>query len=283
MHELSLVFFTVLAQCAVGIFLVLGCLQFASFGQRDRLQLLSRLQIASLVILGVAGLAAGTHLGQPLRAFNVIFGLEHLSPLSVEILTTSLFGGAAFTFIAATLLNILPALHRLVLLGAMALGVALLLAIANVYTLATVPTWNTDWTVFQFVMPAVVLGVMGAAVLVRSQSDRMGLFARHADKALSTIGLIALAVIATGFVLYLFWLGQLSTAIDPFMVKDYHHSLLAARFALLFLGVSLWIVPAMRGSNTCVRLPAVGFVLVLASELMGRIFFYDLHMFSTGL
>ena len=68
-----------------------------------------------LIMLGVWGALAMTHLGQPLRAFNVVFGLAHFSPLSLEIATTGAFGGAVFVYGAMAHFGILEKLHKLVL------------------------------------------------------------------------------------------------------------------------------------------------------------------------
>ncbi|WP_263078193.1 dimethyl sulfoxide reductase anchor subunit [Endozoicomonas sp. Mp262] len=282
MHELPLVLFTVIAQGTVGLFLVLGLLLMLNRDEQ-RGQLLSKLMIVVLGLLAVAGAAAMTHLGQPLRAMNVIFGLEHFSALSVEIMTTSLFGGAVFVYVAMSLMGILPKLQKLVLAAAMVIGVLLLLAIANVYTLATVPTWNSGWTVFQFVLPAAIVGLPAAAMLLRSQSEKLGKFQKNSDRALATTAMIALGVAVIGFSLYLFWLGQLHLPINPFSLMDYHGQLLLIRMVLLFLGLSCWIVSAMRGNNAHTGISAFSLVLVVGSEICGRIFFYDLHLFASGM
>ena len=282
MHELSLVFFTVLAQGAVGLFLVLACLLMAN-SDANRQQLLNKLLIAVLVLLGISGAAAMTHLGQPLRAINVIFGLEHLSALSVEIITTSLFGGAVFTYMAMVHFGILARLQKLVLAGAMVLGVLLLLAIANVYTLATVPAWNSGWTIFQFVMTAFVVGLPAAALLLRSQSVTLGTFQKHTDRALATLGFITLGLVLVGYPLYLFWLGQVDLPANPLGLFDYHGRLMLARLGLLFAGLGVWVMAATRGNNSSAGLAGVCTFLALTAELCGRIFFYDMHMFASGM
>ena len=277
MHELSLVFFTVLAQSVVGLFLVLACLLMFNKDSR-RQQVLNRLLPAVIILLGISAVAAVTHLGQPLRAVNVIFGLEHLSPLSIEIITTSLFGGAAFTYLLMVHFGLLKPLQKLVLAGAMALGLALLWAIANVYTLDTVPTWNSGWTTFQFVMTAFVVGIPAAALLLRMQAGNLGVFQKNADRALATVGFIALGLVMVGYPLYLFWLGQMDLALNPLALLDYHGGLVLARLALLYAGLGIWVIGATRGNNTATGLAAVSTVMVLIAELCGRIFFYDLQM-----
>ncbi|WP_257284651.1 DmsC/YnfH family molybdoenzyme membrane anchor subunit, partial [Endozoicomonas sp. SESOKO1] len=83
--------------------------------------------------------------------------------------------------------------------------------------------------------------------------------------------------------LYLFWLGQVDLPANPFGLFDYHGRLMLARLALLFAGLGVWVMAATRGNNTAVGLAAVSTALVLAAELCGRVFFYDMHMFASGM
>ncbi len=277
MHELSLVVFTVLAQSAVGLFLVLACLLMFNNDSR-RQHLLNKLLLAVLGLLVIAGGAAITHLGQPLRAVNVIFGLEHWSSLSIEIITTALFGGAVCVYMLMVHFDLIKPLQKLVLAAAMILGVALLWAIANVYTLKTVPVWNSGWTTFQFFMTAFIVGIPAAALLLRTQAASLGVFQKHADRALATVGFIILGLVLVSYPLYLSWLSQLGLAFNPLALLGYHHDLMLARLGLLFAGLGIWVIGATRGNNTNVSLAAISTVMVLAAELCGRIFFYDLQM-----
>ena len=274
MHELSLVFFTVLAQSTVGLFLVLAAMLL--FNQNpERKQVLSRFIGLVLVMLGVSGALAMTHLGQPLRAFNVIFGLAHFSRLSIEIITTAAFGGAVFVYGAMAHFGILEKLQKLVLVAAMALGLALLLAIANVYTLDTVPAWHSGWTIFQFVLTAFVVGLPAAALLLRAKAGGLGMYQKNTDRALATLSFMVLGVALTAYPLYVFWLGQLDASLLGRF--DYHTGLVLARTALLFVGLGCWIISATRGNNNGVVLATVSTVMVLIAELCGRIFFYDMY------
>jgi len=277
MHELSLVVFTVLAQSTVGLFLVLACLLMFNNDSR-RQHLLNKLLLAVLALLVLAGGAAITHLGQPLRAVNVIFGLAHWSPLSVEIITTSLFGGAVFVYMLMVHFDLVKPLQKVVLAAAMILGVGLLWAIANVYTLKTVPVWNSGWTTFQFFMTAFVVGIPAAALLLRTQAANLGVFQKNADRALATAGFITLGLVLVGYPLYLSWLGQMNLAFSPLGLLDYHDGLMLTRLGLLFAGLGIWVIGATRGHNTATSLAAVSTVMVLTAELCGRIFFYDLQM-----
>ena len=278
MDQLSLVFFTVLAQVAVGTFIALGLFELLA---KPDSKTLNKSFIAVWSVLGVAALASMTHLSQPLRMFNVLIGVGHGSPLSLEIVALTLFGGAGVAFTGMRQFNIAPALQKIVLVAAMVLGVVFVKAIASVYTLATVPTWDSGWTTFQFMMTAAIAGPVGAAALMRLESGDLCVIQVAADKALATTGCMLLAVAVAGYAGYLFWLGQLTLSANTFMMADYHLALVMARIALLMAGVLVWAVAAMRGSNRNVATAASAFAMVVAAELLGRVFFYDV-MISAG-
>lgn len=282
MHELALVFFTVLAQGTIGLFLTLGTTLLINTDEK-RQQVLTRLLLVVLVMLCAAGFAAMTHLGQPLRAPNVVFGLEHFSVLSVEIMTTSIFGGAVFTYAAMSFFKILPKFQKLVLVGAMGISVLLLLAISNVYVLETVPAWDSGWTVFQFCISAFIIGLPAAALVLRTQAKQLGNFQKHADRAIGTAAMLVLGAALIGYSLYLFWLGQVDLPKNPFSLKNYQGGLIFAHLTLIFAGLGLFSVSANRGNNGSLVIAGIATVSVIAAQLCGRIFFYDMHLFAGGM
>ena len=273
MSQLSLVFFTVLAQSAVGLFVTLGLVEMLA---KPNEKVMTRSFMAVFVLLGLGAVASITHLGQPFRMFNVLFGLEHFSALSLEIVALSLFGGAGATYTAMRLFGIAPGLQKLVLPVAMVLGVVLILAISRVYTLATVPSWNSNWTPFQFLMTAAVVGPIAAAALLRFQSVNLSGLALT-DKALGMAVLMTMTIALVGYVGYLFWLGQLQVAVNPLAMLSYGQMLAVVRLVLLVGGVLMFAVSALRGGSSGYQ-AAISFVVVLASEFMGRAFFYDIYL-----
>ncbi len=275
MSQLSLVFFTVLAQSAVGLFVFLGLVQMLA---RPHEKAMTRAFLAVFALLGLGAISSITHLGQPLRMFNVAYGLAHLSPLSLEIVALSLFGGAAATYTAMRLFNVFPRLQNLVLLGAMALGILLIVAIAHVYTLETVPTWNSRWTLFQFLMTAGVVGPVAAIALLRWQQQEIGeQYTRIISNALAVAGMMVIVIATTGYVGYLYWLGTLPTLTSPFTLLSYGQTLIMARILLMLSGVLTLAVSTIRGGKGPI-LATVCLVLVLLAEFAGRAFFYDIYI-----
>ena len=279
MDQLSLVFFTVLAQSAVGIFIALGLVELLG---RPAGRALNQSFITVWIIMAIGALASVTHLGQPLRMFNVLAGAGHSSPLSMEIIALMLFGGAGVAYTAMRMFRVAPALQKPLLIVAMILGGWLVLAISSVYTLETVPTWNSSWTCFQFLMTAAVVGPVGAATLLRAEGNQLGSLQVSADRALATTACMILTVTVAGYAGYLFWLGQLTLSTNPFTMMNYHPQLVIARVALLMAGILIWAIAAMRGSNKSTAPAAAGFLMVLLAELAGRVFFYDIFLSASA-
>ncbi|KII75652.1 dimethyl sulfoxide reductase anchor subunit family protein [Vibrio renipiscarius] len=278
MSQLSLVFFTVLAQSAVGMFIALGLIEML-FKPNEKA--MTRSFMAVFVLLGVGAIASVTHLGQPFRMFNVMFGLAHGSALSLEIVGLSLFGGAGAAYTGMRLFNIMPAMRKLVLPAAMILGVVFILAIANVYTLTTVPTWNTSFTAFQFLMTAGVVGPIAAALMLRAQKAEMGEM-ENVDNALAAGAALFSIITLMGYAAYLVWLGQLDIQHNPFEVVGYSFELAMLRVGALLIGLLLILVSALKRCEKAMFAALIAFILVLASEFMGRAFFYDVYISASA-
>ncbi|MEZ9298617.1 dimethyl sulfoxide reductase anchor subunit family protein [Vibrio splendidus] len=280
MSQLSLVFFTVLAQSAVGMFIALGLVEIVF---KSNKQAMTRSLIAVIVLLGVGAIASVTHLGQPFRMFNVAFGLAHGSALSLEIVALSLFGGSAVVYIAMRLFDLKPTMQKMALPVAMILGVVFMLAIANVYTLPTVPTWYSSFTPFQFLMTASVVGPVAAAAALSLQTDTGNNTAQRINKALYIALAIMVLIALSGYAGYLVCLSQLETPVNPFDLVNNAPSLIATRVCLLIGGLVMSSI-AFLSSRPRAPWLVISFVMIFCAELTGRIFFYDVYLrASTGM
>ncbi|MEZ9653092.1 dimethyl sulfoxide reductase anchor subunit family protein [Vibrio splendidus] len=280
MSQLSLVFFTVLAQSAVGMFIALGLVEIVF---KSNKQAMTRSLIAVIVLLGVGAIASVTHLGQPFRMFNVAFGLAHGSALSLEIVALSLFGGSAVVYIAMRLFDLKPTMQKMMLPVAMVLGVVFVLAISNVYTLPTVPTWYSSFTPFQFLMTASVVGPVAAAAALSLQTDTGNNTAQRINKALYIALAIMVLIALSGYAGYLVWLSQLETPVNPFDLVNNAPSLIAMRVCLLVGGLVMSSI-AFLSSRPRAPWLVISFVMIFCAELTGRIFFYDVYLrASTGM
>lgn len=93
MHELPLVFFTVFTQSAVGAFILLligGAMGLVAPRRKA-------IGLFSVMCLFGLGVIVGTfHVGQPLRALNMLLRVGH-SPMSNEIVLSAAFAALAMT------------------------------------------------------------------------------------------------------------------------------------------------------------------------------------------
>ena len=166
--EWSLVVFTILAQMAVGSFLVLGVVHFtvsrkAGSVEADRMSDRALLAIGPVLVLGL--IASFFHLGNPLNAYNALGNIGS-SWLSREIAAGVGFAGlgAVFAFMQWRKIGSAGLRNAVALLAAL-VGVALVYSMANVYQLRTVEVWNTTLTTVSFFTTTLLLGTlaMGAA------------------------------------------------------------------------------------------------------------------------
>ncbi|HIF9416853.1 DmsC/YnfH family molybdoenzyme membrane anchor subunit [Photobacterium damselae subsp. damselae] len=273
MHELPLVFFTVLAQTVAASFLLLQALRFSPFNSytmaKEKHKKI-KIYLILLVLLGVSGSAALTHLGSPLRAPNVLFGLAHLSVMSLEIITVSIFGSLIFSLIILTALNTSNYLSKIINIFTTLFAILQLIAIANVYYLKTVYLWNTLWTWTNLIYSGFIPGSLLIALLINKSSKENSfsfknlwcsilfisislniwyIFDLHAK--LSTIGLTLPALIE--------WL---------LIIKN-----------ILIIISFIWCIRIDTKLN--IRTYIIIVSLLITAELFGRIAFYELSLINS--
>jgi len=156
LHEWSLVVFTLLVHLAAGTVLWSFALRLV-----DGETVAPRAAWwAAAITTAAALLFSLRHLGSPRRAPRAVANLPG-SPLSQEILTTLLF----LAFCAAALLFEPFGETRIALGLASLLALRLVQVTSRVYRLRTVPTWDSGWTLYSFLVTALLLGVLTAVAL----------------------------------------------------------------------------------------------------------------------
>lgn len=294
-HELPLVIFTIAAQMSVGSFVALGLLHL--FNARVPGHRMDRVADPALYAIGpllVLGLAASTmHLGSPLRAVNALRHLE-TSWLSREILAGILFAALGALFALAQYFKWFgPRARQLLALLTSAVGVFLVFAISQVYSLRTVPAWSTFHTPVRFFITTFLLGALavGAALVVagrirarRGEQDPADqkLIARCV-RMIALGGIVALGLKFIGLPAYLGYLGASETGAAQeslHILVDTYGGFSAAQTILIFLGIVAlgFLLYRMSGGDLATRLlPSVAvlaFALVLGGEVIGRMLFY---------
>ena len=213
------------------------------------------------------------HLGSPLRAFNSLNRVG-ASALSNEIASGSLFFAVGGLWWLVAFLGKMPAaLGKIWLLAGMLLGLVFVLAMTSVYQIDTVPTWYNGYTTLAFFMTLLLSGPLFAALLLRAAGVSFNA-ARFAS-----ISVVALLVAVAVIVLQGVSLSDIHSSVQnaSALVPDYG-SLQVWRVLLLAAGLGCWICPLIRRKEPSVGGLALGLVLVLGGEIIGRGLFYGLHM-----
>ncbi|MFB5187166.1 dimethyl sulfoxide reductase anchor subunit family protein [Yersinia intermedia] len=253
MHELPLVFFTVLGQTAVGLFALV--LLSNKLGMTTPLQL-KQANIIGLMLMMV-GLIVGTlHVGQPLRAATMLLGFGR-SPMSNEIVLSGLFVAMACgtVFFSTIVQNTLLAM--LCNVATVIFGLAFAWSITQVYQLTTVPNWDTSYTSLQLWM-TVLVG--GGAFAILTGARQLGALA-------VLVGAIVTLVNKPG---YLSFLGQSSVELSSQQGLFWGIQIL-----LLTLGIFVATAALLKDRIPRVTLAVSASALVIG-ELAGRIAFYNL-------
>ncbi|MFA0466167.1 dimethylsulfoxide reductase [Vibrio breoganii] len=278
-HEWSLIFFTVLAQTAVGGYLLVSARALAKGYDEDKINSYKVPMFFLWAIMGIGFLFSTTHLGSPLRAFNA-FNMLGSAWLSNEV-----FFGAAFFAVGGLqwLLSVLKkggaGVQKLLMLVAMALGVIFMYSMICVYMIDTVPTWNNIYTPMSFVMTMVVTGLLFSQwVIVLANDSKFTV-----DRNIAILAVIAIGISLLATVGKMTLIGDIqSSVVKASELVDGLGFYLLLQVALLVFGLLIWIMPLINKASVNPINLGVALVLIWISELIGRGLFYSLHM-TTGL
>ncbi|PTP68926.1 dimethyl sulfoxide reductase anchor subunit family protein [Vibrio splendidus] len=276
-HEWSLIFFTVLAQTAVGGYLLIGARALVLGHDEEKLNSYKVPMFILWALMGLGFMFSTTHLGSPLRAFNAF------NQLGSAWLSNEVFFGAAFFAIGGLqwLLSVVKkggvAIQKALMVGAMVLGVIFMYAMINVYMINTVPTWDNIYTPLSFIMTMVVGGLLlSQFVIVFANDSRFTV-----DRNITMLAVIAVAISLLVTVGKLNLIGDIQTsAAKASELVDGLGSYVILQVALLMASLLIWILPMLNKAKVNPVNLGLALVLFLASELIGRGLFYSLHMTS---
>ncbi|MCC4815160.1 dimethylsulfoxide reductase [Vibrio lentus] len=276
-HEWSLIFFTVLAQTAVGGYLLIGARALVLGHDEEKLNSYKVPMFILWALMGLGFMFSTTHLGSPLRAFNAF------NQLGSAWLSNEVFFGAAFFALGGLqwLLSVVKkggvAIQKALMVGAMVLGVIFMYAMINVYMINTVPTWDNIYTPLSFIMTMVVGGLLlSQFVIVFANDSRFTV-----DRNITMLAVIAVAISLIVTVGKLNLIGDIQTsAAKASELVDGLGSYVILQVALLMASLLVWILPMLNKAKVNPVNLGLALVLFLASELIGRGLFYSLHMTS---
>lgn len=296
--DLSLVIFTLLAQMAVGAFLLLGAVHFfaaraAGIKEADKMSDRALLPIG--VVLFAGFLASLFHLGDLLNAPRAITHLGS-SWLSREILFGVLFAITGFGFAILQWRKILsPTIRNVIAIITGLLGLGLVYTMSMVYfSLPAVPGWNTLATPLWFFATTFLLGALslGAAFvanyayLKRKGDAALETQVRLLNGSLRWLSLLAIAMAGVHFIVTPLFAASLAVTNTPAarvtagLLLGEFGWLFVVRLVLVFVGAGILGLFLYQGAvrqnrvRTVSLLAYIAFATVLVSELLGRFLFY---------
>ncbi|CRY54329.1 anaerobic dimethyl sulfoxide reductase chain C [Yersinia intermedia] len=273
-HEWPLMVFTVLGQCVVGGFIVLGLALILGDLNRGQQQRLHRSMFVLWVLMALAFIASTLHLGSPMRAFNSLNQVGE-SALSNEIAAGSAFFAMAGIYWLLAVFGKMPVvLGKIWLVIAMILGVGFVYAMCRVYSIDTVPTWDNLYTPLGFALTTLIIGPMLGYLLLQ-WSGIHGYMMQQLPliSVLAVIISIASVIMQAASLPLIYSSVQQASELIPL-----YGTLMVWRLVLLVLGLGCWICPLIRGRAPMTLGMVFAVLLMIAGELIGRGVFYGLHM-----
>ncbi|OOF43333.1 dimethyl sulfoxide reductase [Rodentibacter trehalosifermentans] len=267
LHELPLVFFTILAQSAVGAWLVFTFVLLNTKNEKSRAYI-HKVMFVILAFLGVGFIASITHLGSPMRAFNSLNRVGE-SMMSNEILSGAIFFSLAGFYWLVALTGKMPVvLGNLWRITTALVGVVFMYVMNQVYHIVSVPTWDTSLTSWSFYLTVALGGLALAYALLIPNKHRE--YSLNFVPSLFAISLLFAAIVA---VYQGFGLPHIHSAIQNAadLVSDYA-VMTSIRLCLLAIAAYLLFCTGNRELLGC------AVVLTLVAEGIGRVLFYGLHM-----
>jgi anaerobic dimethyl sulfoxide reductase subunit C (anchor subunit) len=277
---MPLVVFTVLAQMAVGAFILLGAYllgwtaDYSCNFSSGCLFAFSALLTTGFVF-GTGVLVSLLHLGRPLKAYQALLH-QRTSWLSREILMVGIFGVSWMVF--SSLLFTQPWYTDLmwVVYGFTALaGLALIFSMAKVYQVDSMPVWKNWKTNASFYLTAILLGLLFS----------MWLFTNDLIPKLALLMLFPSSSLLNS-ITFTAAAGLALLALDPALQGKQKYArgkafwLALLRFALIVAAV-LALAGVLRSAYTAENIRQVPdllgltFLLALGAQLIGRWQFYE--------
>ncbi len=260
MHNLSLVLFTIFAQAAVGMVLLLSLMPTVA-PQPEGAPLRS--------VNAHKNFRAGSAIALALLAVGVVFSLLHLSDklisyysianvesswLSREIIMVGLFGVATLWLVASG--------KRVAAVVATLLGLGLVYVMAMIYQTPPIPFWHTNLTMYVFFTSALVLGAATLLAMQAMHGDLCGILATIFMVGAALRVCLGVAQLVNGFE---------SAAELPLM---YMH-LAGITVAMVLVFMANRIRAGQKSPSTGAGAILLAAALVWAAEIAARIMFYS--------
>ena len=278
-RDLSLVFFTLAAQCSIGLVLWLTAL--ALLSGEPSIPAETGLDLANPVLLALLLVAVATatsllHLGNPVNAPRAMRNLA-TSWLSREILAIGLYKLTLFAAFVVGWQTQAPGFTLQLLAPAALAGLLLLWTMSGVYRIVTVPAWNSAHTPLGFALTTLCLGA--AACLLFGMSGRIAIDPSLLGVCEVAVMIVLVLEIVAGYANQRRLRGLDAGFRGPDFERGMLRFLFLCRIALLVVGLGLAVF--LPGTDHAAWWYLLLALLVL-QELAGRLLFYGSY-FRVGL
>ncbi len=272
--EWSLLFFTLIGQFSAGLTTALLVYTIITPRRNDNAHT-SLLKVGLLVATGAIGIAliiSFLHLSAPSSS---VFALTNLksSWLSREILMVSAYAASVFgTTVYWVYYKEKKRLTIPLLAISSMMGLAMVLTMAKLYMIETIPVWNTSGTLIAFCINTILLGSSFALVLL--YHCHKGNFERNIEKVFV---FVIIAILAVKFTSGLVGWDTTTNENIAFAEGTYHPIWDALSWAwLLGLGMLIRrVFPNPRDTDTGIRLYVLAFIFFALAEFAARVIFYS--------
>ncbi|MFA5536533.1 MAG: DmsC/YnfH family molybdoenzyme membrane anchor subunit [Bacillota bacterium] len=268
MGETSLLVFSLCMQAAIGIMLFSFITQMVF---KDKQFKMAAVTTAVLAVIGV--FASFAHLGHPLSALNVL-GRFGQSWLSTEAVLSGVFAGVAILYV---LFLYLRANDRNLSVGlsgiGSVLGLVVVLSMAKVYTVSSVPIWQGANTFVDFYATTIALGAL--LFLIASINEL-----KDVSKKLFGYSILAAVVLqAASAVPHVLGLNEMGSAAQgSLQILNGMSTLVWAKWLLILGGAGVALYPASARVKEDAR-PNVNIFItagaaLVIGQIIGRYLFY---------
>lgn len=285
--ELTLIFFTLFAQTAVGMLTLFGIINYFT-GVREAIPngrgINEKMLLIICALFAVAVIISFLHLG---NMKNAVYTLSNLADswLSREILFVIIFGILCGTFTLVYYKNLFSAsLQAGAYSAALLAGLSLIFVMARIYMIEIIPAWNSAVTPVSFYLSSYILGSVTFAATYVFLAGREGMPFASLNNMHAVIKLIAgITAILLSAELVMWLVKTLSlaggerAAVDSYslIVKDnmiiFWLRIILQTGAIILLALTYFLF----GKGT-MNVPQfyISFILVWLAEIAGRYLFY---------
>lgn len=267
-NEWSLIIFSLLVQLSIGV--LLAAMIVRRQAEENSKSTFVRSLYVSVAAMILAMIFSLTHLGDPIHAYRAI------TNVGASWLSTEIFFSGVFLFALLILLwmehsaRITDKVKKAMAYIALLAGIIEIYVMAKLYMVSLIPAWQSPYTLLQFAVAALILGIVTVLCITRAQDVTAF---ESSYTSLMTILLIAVGLELVFLPAYLIQtMGYSAMVASGFTAAT---TLISLRWGLFLLGVlPLALYGKGKGFFTSPNAVYIGAGLIIISIVLSRYLFY---------